>query len=140
MNPKYLSLRKKLDGLKFTEHLDPRSVDLVERIFNEYSKLLDRFKEPKKNVTPPTDNVAVAALNEQIDYLNDQNHKLRAEIDTLKTKSVATQQNNGVEEKIMKLNTTLHEYRLKYDEKVKEYNEEIRKLSEEVELLRLRNK
>lgn len=39
-DPKYLSLRRKLDELKFTETLHPDSVDLVDRLYKEFFKVM----------------------------------------------------------------------------------------------------
>lgn len=42
-NPKYKEVREKLDRLKYLDHLGEDSVKLVERLVNDYTKLLDTY-------------------------------------------------------------------------------------------------
>ena len=54
-DPKYQKLRSELDRLKFLEHLGPDSVDLVDRLVKEYSKLYDGFMKLKKKANSKND-------------------------------------------------------------------------------------
>ena len=47
-DPKYQRVRKELDRLKFLEHLGVDSVDLVDSIIKQYTKLNISFTKLKK--------------------------------------------------------------------------------------------
>ena len=66
---RYAKLRKSLDGLKMQEHLNPDSVDLVEKLFNEYVRSLDIYNKLKKKMNESKPDVS--SYQNQIDLLNE---------------------------------------------------------------------
>lgn len=47
-DPKYQKVRSELDRLKYLEHLGVDSVDLVDRLVKDYTKVYNSFMKLKK--------------------------------------------------------------------------------------------
>ena len=75
-DPKYQKVRGELDRLKFLEHLGPESVDLVERLVKEYTKLFDSFMKLKKKTDNKND-PNQSNLQHQLDLLNENYSKTK---------------------------------------------------------------
>ena len=48
-DPKFMALRKKLDGLSYHQTLHPDSCELVERLLNEHQKVYDKYSTLKNS-------------------------------------------------------------------------------------------
>lgn len=72
-DPRYKKLRQSLDLMRLPEHLNPDSVDLVDKLLNEYTRLLDAHNKLKKkaNSNSDTNRVDVSQYEHKIDLLNE---------------------------------------------------------------------
>jgi regulator of replication initiation timing len=116
-DPKYLSLRRKLDELKFTETLHPDSLDLVDRLYKELFKVMNDLQADRRNKPDPQRPPALAALYDQIDTLTARNAHLTQQIAEARSQAPS----RDAEEKYLSLNAKLLEFRGKFDEKVEQY-------------------
>lgn len=88
---RYKKLRNALDAMRITEYLSPDSVDLVEKLCNEYTRLLDQHSKLKKkgNNEPKPD---ASFYQHQIDMLNDRYGQVIEENEKLKKQNAS----NGI--------------------------------------------
>lgn len=80
-NKKYESLRKKLDTLGFTQTLNPDTVDLAEKLYNElYKNMKDLDEQRKKKSESSKGSLDSSLLYDRIDALTNERDMLARQL------------------------------------------------------------
>lgn len=134
-DPKYLSLRRKLDEFGYTQTLHPDSIGLVERLFKDQMEVLDEIDKlksaPKSGSGRPQTTTLV--LDMQIEKLEAEKKALERQLQEARSSSGPRE----ADERTLRLQANVNDLRVKLEQAVQGFSEQRQQLEAEIEELAL---
>ena len=113
-DPKYLTLRKKLDEMGYTQTLHPDSVELAGRLFRDQMQTLaeiEKYKKKKPEKEGDAGNSMMPVLYGQIDKLTAEKEQLEKQVEMLRNGSAMREP----DERTLKLQAFVNDLRDKLE-------------------------
>jgi hypothetical protein len=121
-DPKYLSLRRKLDEFGYTQTLHPDSISLVERLFKDQMEVLDEIDKLKSapRANSGKQQTTTLVLDMQIEKLETEKKALERQLQEARGSGGSRE----ADERTLRLQANVNELRVKLEQAVQGFSEQ----------------